>query len=1009
MATHLLVRSSYSLLKGTMNLKDMVSHAKRMGFGAVALSDYHVLHGALEFQLEAQKQGIKPIFGMEVTFKHEDELFNSLLIAKNNEGFKHLMKVSLELSESSSVSLEFGLSQDCYFIAFSENGPFEAKLLKEDWEGIVDVIQLLKSFDPEFLIGISHQESSYFKTMNAKLIDIAGLNDISSVALSKVYYELETDDVAHRVLSAVEKGTYLEDKTLVSAPNRYFYNPKELEELYTSDLLSVTDKIAGSSQVDLLALTTKLPVFPSTHPVSNKVYLSELAHFGLSRRLNDNVSDIYTKRLDYELSVINDMDFHDYFLIVYDVIRYAKRNKVYVGPGRGSSAGSLVAYALGITEVDPIEFDLLFERFLNPERISMPDIDIDFPDDKRQFVIDYVREKYGDERVAHIVTYGTMRARQAFRDVGRVLQIPIRTVDAASKLINPSADLGTNYQTQTRFRAMVDGNDLLKRCFELSQRIEGLLRHVSIHAAGIVLSSLPLVEVVPLMRLSDGASSIQYDMVNIERIGLIKIDFLGLRNLSIIDNISHQIPDFSINDIPYDDKATFDLIAKGQTVGLFQLESEGMTQLLVKMKPNRFMDIVDTIALYRPGPMENIPEYLKNRANPNQVKYLHKDLEELTKDTNGILIYQEQIMLVAQRMAGFSLARADILRKAMSKKDAKELSGLKKEFIEGAQAQGYDEALSHELFNLVERFANYGFNKSHSVAYAMIAYQMAYLKANYPYLFYTYLLTSVIGSDGKTAQYLDECRKRGILLMSPNLERSYNHYTLEGHKIRIPFTIIKGISDTISLVIIKERDENGAYQSFYDAIARLTLVGLKQNHFKSLIQAGAFDYFGFNRLSALASLDEAIRYANIISVQKDGRISLDSSLVSEPLFTQVDDNERQQLQDEYAVLGFYFSDHPAVHLKNKHQTDSLINITKGEKVYRIIAMLDRIKLHRAKNGKQMAFLNVSDDTGSLDLVMFPNVYERLAQALAVGDLVLVKGTMRDEGSLIIQDFHVFDK
>ena len=846
--------------------------------------------------------------------------------------------------------------------------------------------------------------------MNEGLIEMGSLLGINALALSKVYYELSSDDVAHRVLAAVDKGTYLEDKTLVSAPNRQFYAPSELENFYSSDLLNLTDHLASQCHVDLKALTTTLPVFPSSHAVSNKVYLSELAHFGLKRRRNNSVDVISHDRLEYELSVINDMDFADYFLIVYDVIRHAKKQGIYVGPGRGSSAGSLVAYALGITEVDPIEFDLLFERFLNPERISMPDIDIDFPDDQRQFVIDYVRDKYGDEHVAHIVTYGTMRARQAFRDVARVLQIPIRSVDAASKLIQNTL-LYDNYLHQPRFKAMIDSSDLLSKCFELALRIEGLPRHVSIHAAGVVLSSKPLIEVVPLLRLDDGASSIQYDMINLERIGLIKIDFLGLRNLSIIDNISKKINEqrpFSINDIPYDDKKTFDLIGKGQTVGLFQLESDGMTQLLMKMKPYRFMDIVDTIALYRPGPMENIPDYLKNRANPQTVEYLHPDLEILTKETNGILIYQEQIMLVAQRMAGFSLGRADILRKAMSKKDAKELAGLSKEFIDGAIAKGYSASLAEELFRLVERFANYGFNKSHSVAYAMIAYQMAYLKANEPYLFYTYLLSSVVGSDAKTSQYLDECRKRNILVLGPNLERSRGSYSLEGLKIRIPFTIIKGISDTISKVIIAERELHGPYQSYYDAIARLSLVGLKANHFKVLIQSGAFDYFGFSRLSAIASLEEALRYANIISVHKDGQLTLDPSLVSEPVFVHVDENLRTQLQDEYAVLGFYFSDHPSVHLKTKHQTDSIINLSRGKNVYRIIAMVDRIKLHRAKNGKQMAFLNISDETGSVDTVMFPNTFEKLKRPIEVGDLVLIKGEMRDEGSLIIMDFHSFD-
>lgn len=989
-----------------MSIKSLIKKTKEAGFQTVCLADYHVLHGALEFQLEANKEGVKPLFGMEITFTYNEKVFNSLQIAKDIEGYRHLIDLSYRLSKADTVELMNSLSDHVITIIFSENGPFEEDLLHEDYDAVHETLVSLKANVPNLYIGISHQESSFFKQSNKILLEMASLNGIQATALSKVYYKEPSDDQIYRVLSAIDKGTYLDDKTLVSAPNRYFYSSEELTQLYTQDLLNTTDEIVKACNVDLLSLKTKLPIFPSKHAVSNKVYLTELAQFGLSRRLKDRVTPLYKERLDYELDVINSMDFSDYFLIVYDVIRHAKRNGIYVGPGRGSSAGSLVAYALGITEVDPIEFDLLFERFLNPERISMPDIDIDFPDDKREFVIDYVREKYGDDHLAHIITYGSLRAKQAFRDVARVLQVPIRTVDAASKLIIETR-LDDNYKSQKRFKQMIDNSDLLTSVMELALRVEGLPRHVSIHAAGIVMSALPLKDVVPLIQLSDGSSSIQYDMTNIEGIGLIKIDFLGLRNLSIIDNISNQIPGFSINDIPYDDKASFDLISKGQTVGLFQLESTGMTQVLMKVKPRRFMDIVDTIALYRPGPMENIPTYLSNKENPSQIQYLHKDLEALTKDTNGILIYQEQIMLVAQRMAGFSLGRADILRKAMSKKDAKELNSLKKEFIDGSVGLGYELDLAEKLFDLVLKFANYGFNKSHSVAYAKIAYQMAYLKANYSHLFYTYLLSSVIGSDSKTAAYLDECRKRNIKLLPPNLDHSGTVYNLEDNKIRIPFTIIKGISDTMSRVIIEERDTNGSYQSYYDAVSRLSLAGLKLNHFQALIQAGAFDYFGLERQSALASLEEALRYASIISVSRDGIQSLDFNLVSEPVFTQVAEDRRKSLQEEHAVLGFYFSDHPALHLKQKHQTQSLYAVTTKSGQVRLIAMIDRIKSHRTKNGKEMAFIVVSDDTASIDLVIFPNVYEKIKDSFEVGDIILFKGEMRDPGSIIVQDFHVF--
>ena len=509
------------------------------------------------------------------------------------------------------------------------------------------------------------------------------------------------------------------------------------------------------------------------------------------------------------------------------------------------------------------------------------------------------------------------------------------------------------------------------------------------------------------MEMNEVMRTIQYDMSHIESIGLIKIDFLGLRNLSIIDNIAKQIgPDFNIMKIPLDDKKTFDLIAKGETIGLFQLESEGMTNLLVKMKPTQFMDIVDTIALYRPGPMENIPLYLKNREHANSVQYLHPDLKAITKTTYGVLIYQEQIMLVAQRMAGFSLARADILRKAMSKKDSAELAGLRQEFIQGATHLGYSQDLAVELFVLVEKFASYGFNKSHSVAYGLISYQMAYLKANYSALFYNYLLSSVIGSDTKTRQYIETCRRNQIDLLPVSIQHSQVQYSITEGKIRLPFTIIKGISVKIAIEIQSERESNGLYQSYYDAIARLHLIGLNSGHFESLIDSGGFDDFHTNRLSMIASLPEALRYAHIIEVEKEGQMTLDKSLVSQPSFTSVHEQAAQRLQKEHDALGFYYSDHPALALRTHYKTDALINTHVRHEPFRVIVMVDFIKNHRTKQGEAMAFVEVSDGTHSLSIVIFPNLLRTLDQTLEIGMMLLIKGTMKEKDSLIANKLHI---
>lgn len=1013
MATHLMVRSHYSLLKGMMPVELICEKAKHNESKSIALTDRHVLFGALDFYDAARKHHIKPIYGMEITILEDESYYDSLVLARTNEGYQGLIHLSYLLSKQAYISEAdvVPFESELIFIAYSEQGPFEKGMLSKNLDEVANTMERLKKMFSYFYIGLSHQESGFFSNVNDQLRQMAVLREIECVALPKVYYENKDDEEAFRALQAIDKSTYLEDKTLVSSPNRNFISDDDFKVLYTEAELSLTDTIAEMCNVSIMNLKTELPEFETHQEVSNKVFLEQLSHFGLKRRLNNSVPEKYRERLNYELKIINKMNFTDYFLIVYDVIRYAKKAGIYVGPGRGSSAGSLVAYCLGIVEIDPIEYDLLFERFLNPERVSMPDIDIDFPDDKRQYVIDYVRNKYGDDYVAHIVTFGTLKARQAFRDTARVLQVPIRKVDQVSKLIDPMMGLRDNYNKNSRFKSLIQSEDLLKKTFELACKIEGMPRHTSTHAAGIVLSKKPLDVVVPVIQLDSETKAVQYEMSHLESIGLVKIDFLGLRNLTIIDNISRQINEseaFDIMSIPLDDQKTYELISRAETVGVFQLESDGMKALLKKVKPNKFSDIVDTVALFRPGPMENIPLYLENRDHPEKVKYIHDDLKRITESTNGILIYQEQIMQVAQIMAGFSLARADILRKAMGKKNAKELDGLKTEFIQGCIDKGHEETFSEELFSLIYKFANYGFNKSHSVAYGLIAYQLSYLKANYPHLFYTYLLTSVIGSEVKTRQYIDECRRRKVDLRPVNLEQSRNSYTLEGYAIRLPFTVIKGISKSIGTKIQNEVHDNGPYLNYYNAISRLNLVGIKKNQFELLIQAGAFDYLNSDRLSMIASLEEALRYANIIRVEKDGQSSLNMDLISEPIFTVVSENRRQVLNDELVVLGFYFSEHPTLRLKQKHESDSLIEVKVRDKFFRIIAMVDRIKLHRTKKGDQMAFIQLSDDTGLIDGVVFPSVYDKIKVNLEIGVLVLVKGQMREPGSLIIMDMYRFD-
>lgn len=1002
---HLNVRSSYSLLNGLMDVSVIAKKAKEEGMKAIALTDFHVLYGALNFQIECKNQGVKPLFGMEVTI---DDHTSVTVLAKNNEGYQSLIKVSYYLSKHGSMSLSnlSENSQNLVVIVHGENGPFESLISKG--ESINFILEDLKNKFETLYVGISHQESQFFSKINSVLIESATQCGVKCVALSKVLYEKAEDSDVYRVVRAIEKGTYFDDLTLVSSPNRHFLSKSEMDILYPRNLIDVIDEIVEMCSVDVFEIKNSLPNFETGAHVSQEKYLEKLSQMGLSKRLDGKLTREYIDRLTYELSVINKMGFTDYFLIVYDVIRFAKKDGIYVGPGRGSSAGSLVAYSLGITDVDPIEFNLLFERFLNPMRISMPDIDIDFPDDKRDLVVNYVKNKYGHNNVAHIVTFGTLKAKQAFRDVSRVFQIPVRTVDMIAKLIVAS-DLKENFDNVVKFRSMILADQKLKNVYDYALKVEGLMRHTSLHAAGIVITEQALIETVPIMDNGNDLDVIQYDMIHLEKLGLIKIDFLGLRNLTIIDNIVREIKlndsSFNIFKIPLDDSNTFSMLSEGDTIGLFQLESDGMKNLLKKLKPNRFMDIVDTIALYRPGPMENIPLYLESRNNKQSVKYLHEDLKKITEDTFGVLVYQEQIMQVAQIMAGFNLAKADILRKAMGKKDPVQLATLRQEFIEGVIGKGYDKELGPKLYDLIEKFANYGFNKSHSVAYGMVSYQMAYLKANHPQLFYTHLLSSVIGSENKTRQYIDECRRRSVEVLGPNVMESSSVYTISSKGIRVPLTLIKGISANTASLIHTTMKETSSKQSFYDVISKLTIAGVRKNQLESLIKAGAFDDLGYNRTSLIGSLDEALRYTNIIKVEQNGKISLNADLVSEPKMKHLNENIKDKLAHEFEVLGMYFSEHPTLTYKTKEVVD-ISSLQVSPKQISIIAMIDSIKNHKTKHGDAMAFMSISDNTGSSDSVLFPKIFDKVKEDIKVGDIAKIVGKVQQAGSIIVDSIEV---
>lgn len=1019
MSTHLMVRSAYSLLQGTMGISQLVQQAKVLGYKSVALTDRLTMAAIPEFIIEAQKEGLQPIIGVELDLMFMDTGLSVICLAKNQVGYHWLIHFSSRQNttkEQLTTSDLTAAQDDVIFILPSVNPLFEPLFLRDDHTKLVLTIKELADVLPFLWIGITKQESAFYQNTNSIIKKTISGGPLQSVALHQIYYASNEDEEIYRVLRAIDLQMTLDDDRMIKVPSRYMLNPQELETLYDPEDLANTDLIAQACHVQLTQGKTTLPQYETPNGISGAQYLTQLCLQGLTKRCGNKIPTSYKQRLKDELDVIVSMHYEDYFLIVWDFILYAKKSGIYVGPGRGSAAGSLVAYCLGITHVDPLKFNLLFERFLNPERISMPDIDTDFPDDRRDEVIQYVLAKYGQNHVAHISTFGTLAAKQVLRDVGRVLDISVRELDVLSKAIPfmLKITLKEAYQTNIRFKTLIDSDLRYTKLYQLALGLEGLPRHLSTHAAGIVLSGLDLSEIVPLIQVEQDMVSTQYTMEYLEALGLIKMDFLGLRNLTIIDQVVHMIKhqlnvDLEILKIPLDDAKTLELIRKVDTVGIFQLESDGMKHVLKQMKTTRFEDVVATIALFRPGPMENIPAYIQAKDNADSIRYLHPDLKLIVEDTYGILIYQEQIMQVAQKMAGFTLGRADLLRKAMGKKNSEQLMSLKQEFIQGCLKKGYTQQLADELYELVFKFANYGFNKSHSVAYAMISYQMAYLKANYPRMFYAALLSSVIGGQQKTSQYLEECKSHDVPILPPSINESTQLYELSPQGIRLPLLLIKSVGGAACREILNERSL-GPFLSFHDFIARINTRRFNRSSVEALIDAGAFDEFGYNRKSLLAALDEAYQYADLVKIEGKDQTRIDLGLVMTPEIMHIKELPIEKVEREKLVLGFYLSDHPLFHIKQLYQiTSTIISLQPSKTPIKLIAMIKGVKQHRTKKGDLMAFLSLSDESSECSGVLMPNLYAAIADRLGKGLFVLIEGICEEEGSIFIKKIDLLDK
>ena len=1006
----LYIRSVYSLLSSLCPIEGIISYGQKYGYKVLGLVDRNVLSGAMAFKKACRKANIKPVYGLEFSVNAEELIYTCVLYARDDEGFRNLMGLSSYICTSQDKIITIDMldrfRDHNVLCLLSDDMPLSRAADRS--EDLDKALLKQKELFKDHIVGLVDHDKALNQRRDMNLKPFLKQHNIKTIALNRTYY-LDRDDVEeYDVLKCIRDKKLLSDDDVVSESGRYFLNKDEYDLLYDNDDLIDTDVFAGSLNVEM-NFSTSLPVYTNRNNVPSKDYLMSLCKEGLRRRLKDSLTSEYTKRLEYELSVIIKMHFEDYFLIVYDFILYAKKNGIMVGPGRGSAAGSLVAYCLGITDIDPLKYGLIFERFLNPERISMPDIDTDFPDDKRDEVIEYVKNKYGKDHVAHIVTYGTLKAKQVLRDVGRVLNYPVREIDAICKSIPNVLDMNLEkaYNEAPLFRQRIESSEDNRRLYRISRKLEFNPRHESTHAGGIVFSRKRLEEVVPITLIEADMYSTQYTMEHLEELGLIKMDFLGLRNLSIIAEICDEIntkEKFDIRNIPLDDQKTFKLIQDVNVLGVFQLESSGMRNLIRKMKPRNFEEIAMCIALFRPGPMKNIPIFLENRDNPQNVHYYHEDLRSILEETYGIIVYQEQIINIARKMAGFTYGKADILRKAMSKKKQSELEKLGPDFINGCIEKGYDRKLAEDVYGLIMEFANYGFNKSHSIAYGLLAYQLSYLKANYPLYFYKALLNGVTGSQSKTYEYVSECININQKVKGISLNDSQLEYIIKDDSIVMPFVLCKDVGMISAGKIIEERENNGPFKEYVETIRRLTSAGVEKNVIENLICAGAFDELGHSRNTMLSSLNNVLMYANA----HIGEISLMSDYDDAPIIEELRDDMLVAAEKEKEVLGFYFSFNPIMAVKKKHniETDNLYNLSLTMGYVKGFGLIQRVKQIKTRKGDLMAFVDLVDDKGALSLAVMPNLYAEKASQLIKGKYVLFEGKIEKEASCLVKKMQI---
>lgn len=1028
---HLHLHSEYSLLDGMCRIEEIVEHTAQLEMPAVALTDHGVLYGVIPFYLKCKEMGIKPIIGCEMYIaprkatdkegQKDASPYHLLLLVKNLKGYKNLLKLVTFANTDGfyykpRVDKELLAKYSEGLIALSSClvGEVSRKILEDDIEGAEQTAREYKEIFGErnFYLELQDHGLPEEKKTREALIEIGKKLLIPCVATNDVHYIHKKDAEIHNVLICIGTGSTVNKPKKIGfgTPEFYFKTPQEMRALFSDvpQALDNTLEIAARCNLELELGTPHLPYFQVPEGYTLDSYLEKVCWDNFPKRYPTGNKKA-EERLKYELSVIKEKGYPGYFLIVWDIVKTAKEKGIPVGPGRGSAAGSIVSYVLGITELDPLKYGLLFERFLNPERVSMPDIDLDFCDARREEVIRYVMDKYGKDKVAQIITFGTMAARAAVRDAGRALEIPLSTVDRIAKLISPGLTIREAILQEEELRELYETDVQIKRLLDTAQALEGLARHASTHAAGVVIAPEPLEELVPLQRSTEGTGlTTQFDKDALEAVGLLKMDLLGLRTLTIMENCIENVEKrkgqrIEWENIPLNDKKTYALLSKGDTVGVFQLESGGMRNLLREAKPSRYEDLITLLALYRPGPLRSgmVTEFIKNKRNKTQ-QYPHPLLKDILEETRGVLVFQEQVMQIAAQLAGFTMGQAETLMRAMSKKRADVMEQMKPLFLEGAQKRGIKKEIAEEIFNQMANFASYGFNKSHSAVYALLAYRTAYLKAHHPLEYMAALLTSHMENKDKLSFFAEECRAMDIELLPPDINRSELCFSVEGNSIRFPLTAIKGVAKGQVAEIVKERGKGGQFRSLEDFCLRMGKAKLSRPVLEALFKAGAFDSLGYKRQQLVEGLPVIL---NALQAQEKTRQStlFGESEIS-PLTIDLPPTEEypqeKLLAMEKELIGVYLSDHPLAQIadilaKYNPIPSTQITLTTEEQRVCIAGIVTKAKhLITQKTNEKMASLVLEDRQGNVKVIVFPSLYEEFSRFLHKDAILVVKGRVR---------------